>query len=87
MLSQCLERNVTEYYYGKLENVDGPETCRYRGYGADADSEHNDYRKWQVLATQLAFVIVFEVRMKNFKCYYKLTSWAHTGFIPRQLPL
>jgi len=54
---------VTEYYYGKLENTDGPETCRYRGYGADADSEHNDYRKWQVLAARLAFVVVFEVRV------------------------
>eukprot|EP00102_Acyrthosiphon_pisum_P020071 XP_016657281.1 PREDICTED: anoctamin-2-like [Acyrthosiphon pisum] len=54
------ERNVTEYYYGKLENIDGPETCRYRGYGADADSEHNDYRKWQVLAARLAFVVIFE---------------------------
>ncbi|XP_026815958.1 anoctamin-5-like [Rhopalosiphum maidis] len=54
------KRNVTEYYYGKLENIDEPETCRYRGYGADADSEHNDYRKWQVLAARLTFVVIFE---------------------------
>lgn len=52
---------MTEYYYGKLENINGPETCRYRGYGADANSEHNDYRKWQVLAARLAFVVIFEV--------------------------
>jgi hypothetical protein len=41
--------------------VNAPEVCRYRGYGADAESEHNDYRKWQVLAARLTFVIVFEV--------------------------
>lgn len=57
----CLERNVTEYYYGQFENVGGPETCRHRGYGADANSEHNDYRHWQVLAARLTFVIIFEV--------------------------
>lgn len=56
---------MTEYYYGKLENIDGPETCWYRGYGADAGSEHNDYRKWQVLAARLAFVVIFEVRILN----------------------
>ncbi|XP_025191123.1 anoctamin-5-like [Melanaphis sacchari] len=54
------KRNVTEYYYGQLGNIDAPETCRYRGYGADADSEHNDYRNWQVLAARLAFVVIFE---------------------------
>lgn len=53
-----LARNMTEYYNGKLEDMDGTKICRKRGYG---NTESNGYRKWQVLATQLTFVIVFEV--------------------------
>jgi len=59
----CIERNVTEYYYGRLEDVtinNKPETCRYQGYGADSDTSEN-FRQWQVLAARLTFVIVFEV--------------------------
>lgn len=59
-----LERNMSEYYYGNLEDTDRPEICRYRGYGSNDDessSNEYNYRQWKVLAARLTFVIIFEV--------------------------
>lgn len=55
-----LARNMSEYYYGKLEDMDETKICRNRGYG---NTEPNEYGKWRVLAARLTFVIVFEVRI------------------------
>lgn len=54
------ERNMTEYYLGKSDDMD---VCRYKGYGSDTSTKQHsgDYTHWQVLAVRLIFVFVFEV--------------------------
>lgn len=68
---KCLERNVSEYYYGKLGDTNSPKECRYRGYGEDVELKPDDYKDWQVLAARLVFVIVFEVGCRMYLNLYK----------------